>query len=114
MHTENRLPQAEQRTLQTPHGAVIGSSFSWPGGQYCAIHTARGVLGCGIYDIGVANEFDMAFAIAKGTPENPLRVPEDLYDANVVAISDAAARLGITPGMTGLQALEQFLKAETT
>ena len=103
------LPTADQRTLDTPHGQVIGASYAWEGGQYCAIHTSRGVVGCGIYDMACANEFNMAFAIAKGTPDQPLRQPEDLYEAKIVGVSDAAADLGIATGMTGLEALERML-----
>ncbi len=104
-------PKVEHRDLETPFGTAIGAAYEWDGGQYCAIHTARGVVGCGIYDIGCANEFDMAFAIAKGTPDNPLREPEDLYEARIVACSTAASTLGITPGMTGLEALQKMLES---
>ncbi len=103
------LPQADQRTIETPFGEVIGASYSWDGGQYCAIHTVRGVVGCGIYDIACADEFNMAFAIAKGTSEHPLRRPEDLYDAKIVGVSRAATEMGIEPGMTGLEAVEKML-----
>ncbi len=105
------LPVAHQRTLHTPHGEVIGASYAWNGGQYCAIHTASGVVGCGLYDVACADEFGMAVAIAKGTPAHPLREPEDLYDAKIVAASQAAQKLGVTQGMTGMQALERMLKA---
>ena len=107
-----QLPRAEHRNLQTPYGEAIGAAYEWNGGQYCAIHTARGVIGCGIYDIGCADEFDMAFAIAKGTPDHPLREPEDLFDARIVAVSTSAARLGIAKGMTGLEALAKLLEAD--
>jgi uncharacterized protein YunC (DUF1805 family) len=104
------LPQAVQRTLNTPHGAAIGASYRWPGGQYCAIHTARGLVGCGIFDVHVASEFGMAVAIAKGTPAKPLVEPEDLFPAKIVAVSEPARQLGIVPGMTGEEALEKLLK----
>ncbi|HUG17360.1 MAG TPA: DUF1805 domain-containing protein [Planctomycetaceae bacterium] len=104
------IPHAEQRTLKTPHGPAIGSSYRWAGGQYCAIHTHRGVVGCGIYDLACAEEFGMAFAIAKGTPENPLVQPEDLYKAKIVGVSKAAEMLGIHPGMTGLEAIGKMLQ----
>ncbi len=103
------LPHAEQRTIETPFGPVVGASYAWSGGQYCAVHTARGVVGCGIYDVTVADEFHMAFAIAKGTPEHPLRQPEDLYQAKIVAVSKAAEQLGIRPGMRGIEAIEKML-----
>ena len=103
------LPKAEHRELDTPHGKAIGAAYAWEGGQYCAIHTAKGVVGCGIYDVACADEFGMAFAIAKGTPQHPLREPEDLYEARIVAASKAARELGVRVGMTGEEALQQFL-----
>ncbi|MEC9054705.1 MAG: DUF1805 domain-containing protein, partial [Verrucomicrobiota bacterium] len=81
----------------------------WSGGQYCAIHTPRGVVGCGIYDISCADEFGMAFALAKGTQEHPLREPEDLYGAPIVLVSEAARNLSISEGMTGMEALACML-----
>ena len=116
LRTKNRqymthLPETDHRQIETPYGSVIGASYQWDGGQYCAIHTANGVVGCGIYDIDCANEFKMAFAIAKGTPEHPLRTPEDLYKAKIVGVSDAAIQFGVVVGMTGLEALEKLLAA---
>lgn len=103
------LPKAEHRQLDTPYGPAIGAAYEWETGQYCAIHTSRGVIGCGVYDIDCANEFNMAFAIAKGTPEHPLREPEDLFDATIVSVSTAASDLGISVGMKGLEALKRLL-----
>lgn len=103
------LPHASQRVLELPEGQAIGASYRWPGGQYCAIHTSRGIVGCGLFDVGVAGEFGMAVAIARGTPAKPLCEPEDLYDAKIVAVSQPAERLGISPGMTGRQALAKLL-----
>lgn len=103
------LPEANQRQLETPFGPVVGASYRWQGGQYCAIHTARGVVGCGIFDLACADVFSMAFAIARGTPEHPLREPEDLFEARIVGVSAAAQAQGVRPGMTGLEAIGQML-----
>lgn len=108
--TASPLPVAQHRTLDTPHGQAIGASYRWPGGQYCAIHTHRGLVGCGIYDVAVAGEFGMAVAIARGTPAHPLCEPEDLFAARIVEVSAPAAQLGIQPGMTGMEALAKLLK----
>lgn len=104
------LPTATHRTIETPHGSAIGASYSWAGGQYCAIHTGRGVVGCGIYDVDIAGEFGMAFAIARGTPEKPLREPEDLLGAKIVGLSKVAEELGIKLGMSGAEALDVLLQ----
>ncbi len=106
------LPQADHRVIETPHGKAIGASYRWPGGQYCAIHTGRGLVGCGIYDVNIAGEFGMAVAIARGTPAKPLVQPEDLLPAKIVEVSEPARKMGITPGMTGMEALSKLLGEE--
>jgi uncharacterized protein YunC (DUF1805 family) len=100
------------RPIQTPAGTALGLSNRWQGGQYCAILTKRGVVGCGIYDIECCNEFGFAFALAKGTPTKPLVEPEDLFEANIVRVSEPARQLGIAEGMTGLEALSILLTAD--
>ena len=92
-------------------GQAIGTSYQWPGGQYCAIHTSKGLVGCGIYDIRAANEFNLVVAIARGTPAKPLRMPEDLFNAKILEVSNAAEKLGVIPGMTGSEAVEKLLAA---
>lgn len=86
-----------------------GFGYRWPGGQYCAIHTERGVVGCGIFDTKIASTFSMAFAIARGTPQHPLAEPEDLLDARIVEASDKALEYGVKVGMTGREAIEVLL-----
>lgn len=108
--TQGTLPRSVSRVLQTPVGEALGISNRWEGGQYCALMTSRGLVGCGIYDIDCANEFNFAFALAKGTPQHPLVEPEDLFQARIVKVSNRARDLGISEGMTGLEALAMLLK----
>lgn len=103
------IPFGEHRVIDTPHGKALGTSIRWGGGQYCAIHTDRGLIGCGIYNPQVAGEFGQIVAIAKGTPAKPLCVPEDLYEAKIVEVSEPAEQAGIYVGMTGLEALRVLL-----
>lgn len=105
------LPICEQKPLSFDHGEAIGISHRWNDGQYCAIITRVGLVGCGIYDIPTAGTFGQAIAIARGTPSRPLVVPEDLYDATIVDATPQAQSLGIEPGMTGKQAVELMLQA---
>ena len=106
------LPTATHRTIKTSRGEAVGAAYAWPGGQYCAIHTGRGIVGCGIYDCGTATEFGLAVAIARGTPENPLCEPEDLLPAKIVGLSEPAKDMGIRLGMTGAEALDVMLEVE--
>lgn len=108
--TDN-IPRTVNRELQFENGTAIGISNRWEQGQYCTILTAAGIVGCGIYDLETAAEFGQAIAIAKGTPENPLVEPEDLYDAKIVGTTPKAESFGIQVGMTGKEAAELMLQA---
>jgi len=99
-----------QVTLSLENGNAEGLSYRWPEGQYCAIHTDHGVVGCGIFDTKTAGFFSMAFAIARGTPSQPLVEPEDLLEARIVEVSEPAEKLGVVVGMTGREATEKLLR----
>ena len=105
------LPRTSHRILKFDHGEAIGMSHRWHRGQYCSILTKAGIVGCGIYDLETPAEFGQAIAIAKGTPDNPLCEPEDLYDAKIVGLTPQAAAYGVTLGMTGREAVECMLVA---
>ena len=105
------LPRSVQRWLQFGDRQAIGISNRWRQGQYCAILTKAGLVGCGIYDCQTASEFGQAVAIAKGTPQQPLVEPEDLLDAKIVDATPLALQLGVQIGMTGKEAVERMLDA---
>ena len=105
------LPRSVSRPLQFKNGVAIGMSHRWRKGQYCSILTEAGLVGCGIYDIPCAAHFDLAVAIARGTPQKPLVDPEDLFEAKIVEATPQAQQLGIKVGMTGRQAVEILLAA---
>lgn len=108
--TAPALPNSRQRILRFDHGSAIGLSQRWAGGQYCAILTKAGIVGCGIFDLQTPAEFGQAIAIARGTPAQPLVEPEDLFEAKIVDCTPQAAGFGIKVGMTGRQAVEQLLQ----
>lgn len=105
------IPRTTNRPLQFEHGEAIGMSHRWNKGQYCSILTSAGIVGCGIYDLKTAAEFDQAIAIAKGTPAKPLCEPEDLFQAKIVGVTPKAESFGIRVGMTGKEAVELMLQA---
>ena len=105
------IPRTTNRRLNFEHGEAIGMSHRWQKGQYCSILTEAGIVGCGIYDLKTAAEFDLAIAIAKGTPAKPLVEPEDLFNAKIVGVTPKAESFGIRLGMTGRQAVELMLQA---
>ena len=103
------LPRTISRPLQFANGCAIGISNRWHKGQYCVILTEAGLVGCGIYDVKTSGEVGQAVAIARGTPENPLVDPEDLFEAKIVDLTPRARELGIRIGMTGRAAVELLL-----
>lgn len=108
---DDPLPRTISRAIQFQNGCAIGISNRWRQGQYCMILTEAGIVGCGIYDVKTAGEFGQAVAIARGTPQNPLVNPEDLFDAKIVDATPHARELGIQIGMTGREAVERLLAA---
>jgi uncharacterized protein YunC (DUF1805 family) len=107
----DEIPRTSNRKLQFQNGEAICMSHRWRKGQYCSILTEAGIVGCGIYDLKTAAEFDQAIAIAKGTPAAPLCEPEDLYGARIVGVTPKAESFGIRIGMTGKEAVELMLQA---
>src|SRR5262245_25959477 len=107
----DQIPRTMNRPLKFDHGEAIGMSHRWQKGQYCSILTKAGIVGCGIYDLKTAAEFDQAIAIAKGTPAKPLCEPEDLFGAKIVGVTPKAESFGIRVGMTGKEAVELMLQA---
>lgn len=109
---ERDLPRVTDRVIETPVGQAIGHSARWEGGQYCALISRKGLIGCGAYHVPTMEHFGQAVAIARGTPANPLCEPEDLYAARIVEATRQAQELGVCVGDTGLQALAKLLAAE--
>ena len=109
---ETDLPRITDRVIETGAGKAIGHSARWEGGQYCALLTRKGLIGCGAYHCPSMEHFGLAVAIARGTPEKPLTEPEDLFPAIIVEATAQARAFGIRPGDTGLEALTKLLQAE--
>jgi len=64
------------------------------------IGAENGFLGCGYINVEVANRVGDVCAIVTG-----VKTPDDMLEAKVVAVSEAAAKLGVKDGMTGKEAL---------
>ena len=64
------------------------------------IRGAAGFLGCGYFNLAVADKLDDCVAIVSG-----VKTFEDMFSAKVVGVSRKASEKGITIGMTGQDAL---------
>ena len=63
----------------------------------------NGALGCGYFDINTANKCGDVMAIVRGVASF-----DDMMNAKVQEVSGKAAELGVTPGITGREALEKM------
>ena len=64
------------------------------------IKAAHGFLGCGYFNIAVANKLSEHVALVTG-----VKTFDDMLDAKVFAVSSAAVELSVSEGMLGRDAL---------
>lgn len=108
----NPLPVVEDKVIETQWGRCVGHRAQWNGGQYCALITNRGIVGCGAYDVACLEKAGQLIAISRGTLEKPLVYPEDLFHAKIMDLTHPAREVGIREGMTGKEALRILLELD--
>ncbi|MFO0801693.1 MAG: DUF1805 domain-containing protein [Gemmataceae bacterium] len=101
--------------MQFENGTAIGvSNAGGNAGSDCSILTkAGGSWAAASTTLKTAAEFGQAIAIARGTPAKPLVEPEDLFEAKIVDATPQAETLGISPGLTGREAVEDHVENRT-
>ena len=67
------------------------------------IKAGNGALGCGYLNLEAAEKFGHALAIVSGVAGY-----EDMFAAEVKSVSSAAGKLGVVPGMSGIEALKKM------
>lgn len=77
-----------------------GYAISLPNSTLLLIKGSKGVLGCGYFDIEVANKVNEVIAVVSGVKNF-----DDMLSARVVKVSRAAIEEGISLGMSGKAAL---------
>jgi len=91
--------------VASKNAACLGLMVSWEGCQFVMIVADKGLVSCGVIDNAVMERFSAAIAIARGTPEKPLRTVDDLLSARIADVTTKAAEYGVAVGMTGEEAL---------
>ncbi len=64
----------------------------------------KGFIMCGYLNVEAAQKLGQAAAMVRGVSS-----AEDLLAAQIVAVTEAASQLGVSPGMTGEEALSHLL-----
>lgn len=83
---------------------AVGHQIDLPGAPLVVAQAAKGFVMCGYLDLAAADKFNAAAAVVRG-----VKSVDELLDKPVAAVSQAAAKLGAAPGMTGRQALALFV-----
>ena len=73
------------------------------GAKLLVIQAKNGMLGCGYLNLATAEKLGHALAVVTG-----VACYEDMLRAEVKLVSEAARKLGVTPGMTGADALRKM------
>lgn len=107
-HQLSEIPPMPIQVTPVPskNTPALGLEVSWTDSQFVIIVTEKGLVACGVVDKEVMNRAGAAIAIARGTREKPLKTVADLLAARIVDATDKAFEYGITPGITGQEALE--------
>ena len=64
----------------------------------------KGLVMCGYLNIEAAQKLGQAAAMVRGVSN-----AQDLLEARIVSVTEAASQLGVSPGMTGQEALSHLL-----
>ena len=91
-------------TVQLDGNSLDAITFATQNTRILAIRAPRGLLGCGYISTEKAAKVGDALAVVSGVSNY-----EDMLKASVKAVSPAAEVLGITPGMSGRDALLKML-----
>ncbi len=96
------------RTLSVKKGKALaqGIEASWEGGQWVAIICAKGMVGCGAFDVKLMEEHEQVIAVAHGSKEKHLITCEDLLDAKIQGVTKQARKYGVKEGMTAREAVD--------
>jgi uncharacterized protein YunC (DUF1805 family) len=71
-----------------------------------AVVAARGMIGCGAFDVIALDRFGYAAARVQGQAGRPVMNIEDLREGVVRVVNNAAAALGVREEMSGNEALD--------
>lgn len=91
-----RLQNGEAHGFVVPLGPV----------NLVAAVAAKGMIGCGAFDVIALDKFGYAAARVQGKAGRPVMTIGDLEDGVVMVVNNAATALGVREEMSGREAME--------
>lgn len=86
---------------------AVGVSVELPKTRLLAVATEKGYIMCGALDVPLLNTRLADRRILAGRAVG-VRTLDELLDAPLYDVTDAAREVGVTPGMTGREALTRL------
>jgi uncharacterized protein YunC (DUF1805 family) len=83
---------------------AVGHEIDIPGAPLVLVQGGKGFVMCGYLDLRTCEKLNQAAAVVRG-----VKTVDDLLAKPVTDVSSAAGKLGVAPGMTGLDALKRLL-----
>lgn len=96
------------RPVPLDGGTAVGVVVELPKTRLVSISTEHGYVMCGALDVEILNTRLADRQVVAGRAFG-VRNLEDLLDAPLVDVTNAARALGVEPGMTGREALQRML-----
>lgn len=98
----------QQREIKLSSGkTAIGYEENMGPVNLVFARTESGMIGCGAFDVLVFDKFNYPAAKIKGKNGRITSI-DDLLEGDVVQANSAAQAIGICPGMTGMEVLENL------
>ena len=97
-----------RREFETGRGTVHGIQVTCPWFNVVWIAGAKGLVACAALSPEACDRLGVACAIARSSPDNPIRTLDDLLGRDVRVANAAAGALGIREGMPVREALEHL------
>ena len=91
--------EVNKKVYQTPNGLVEGVQVKWSGFNILLAAGTKGFLACPAIDVDACEEYGIATAIIKSTPDNPIGTLERFSNRKVTKANAKAEALGIKEGM---------------
>jgi uncharacterized protein YunC (DUF1805 family) len=100
------MMEINTKTFQTKNGLVEGVQTKWTGFSILIVTGSKGFLACPAVDVDACERYGVAAALVESTPDNPIGTLDRFPNRKVTKTNAKAQALGITEGMSVIDAFE--------
>ncbi len=100
--------ELDVQNVQTSKGPVQACQLKWSNSWCFVVDAPKGSILCGSFDIEALNGFGLPAAKIVPEPGKPAYTVGQFVERKITHVNALAAGLGVKPGMTVQQAVEQL------